>query len=358
MNHCRGVQEPEQERSHSWKHDTGGRLPVTPRQDNDWLQDALLAGSVLAFQWDARTRTSQRSANAAEILGFGPGEAVTAERFLARIHPDDRRLLNACMRGIRPENPTYTISFRFVRPDGRYIWLEETSRAEFDAVGRLLKVRGLTRDISLRRRLDEHQAMLLTEFDHRMKNLLSRMGAVVSATREQTTTVGEYANALEKRIASLVDAHVLMGQRGGVSLFELIRRHLAPFAAADNSTLSGPTVALSLEAGEAMAMILHELVTNAAKYGALSVTGGHVMVRWRQGSDGILRIHWREVDGPTINDQPKPSYGVSLVRDLIPHELSGTVEFRFAPSGVSCTIAIPAEHVRGEPHAPTPHDDE
>ena len=358
MNHCRGVQEPQQERSHSWKRDTGSRLPVTRRQDNDWLQDALLAGSVLAFEWDALTRTSQRSANAAEILGFGPDEAVTAKRFLAQIHPDDRRLLNSCMRGIRPDNPTYTISFRFVRPDGRRIWLEETSRAEFDAVGRLLKMRGLTRDISLRRRLDEHQAMLLTEFDHRMKNLLSRMGAVVSAAREQTTTVDEYANALEKRIASLVDAHVLMGQRGAISLSELTRRHLAPFAVAGNSTLSGPTVALSLEAGEAMAMILHELVTNAAKYGALSVTGGHVMVRWRQGSDGTLRIHWREVDGPTITDQPKLSYGVSLVRDLIPHELGGTVEFRFAPGGVICTIGIPAAHVRGEPNPPTPHDDD
>src|SRR5262245_15232444 len=190
MNHCRGVQEPEKERCNSWKREMGSRLPVAPRQDNDWLQDALLAGSVLAFQWDARTRTSQRSANAAEILGFGPGETVTAERFLAQIYPDDRRLLNACMRGIGPENPTYTISFRFVRPDGRLIWLEETSRAEFDGIGRLLTMRGLTRDISLRRRLDEHQAMLLTEFDHRMKNLLSRMGAVVSATREQTTTVG------------------------------------------------------------------------------------------------------------------------------------------------------------------------
>jgi PAS domain S-box-containing protein len=354
MNSYRGVQEPEQQCSHAWKRDAGSWLAVTRKQDNDWLQDALLAGSVLAFQWDARTRKSQRSASAAEILGFGSDEAVTAERFLNHIHPDDRRLLNASMRNIRPDNPTYTISFRFVRPDGRQIWLEETSRAEFDAAGSLLQVRGLTRDISLRRRLDEHQALLLTEFDHRMKNLLSRVAAVVSATREQSTSVDEYANALKGRIASLVDAHVLMGQRGAVSLSELTRRHLAPFTTAGNSTLTGPTVALSQEAGEAMAMILHELVTNAAKYGALSVTGGHVMVEWHWNPDVTLSIIWREVGGPTISDQLKPSYGISLVRDLIPHELAGTVEFRYAPSGVSCTICIPAEHVRDGPNAPPP----
>jgi two-component sensor histidine kinase len=347
VNYTRGIREPEHQRSRRpWKRDTGTWLPINPRQDSSWLQDALAIGAVLAFQWDARSGTSQRSANAADILGFGPHQALTAERFLARIDPEDRKLLKARMRDVRPNSPAYCISFRFARPDGRHIWLEETARGEFDATGRLVRLRGLTRDISLRRRLEEHQAMLLTEFDHRVKNVLSRVAAVVSATRGQVGSVEEYAKALEGRIASLVNAHELIGQNHTVSLSELVRRQLAPYAVAGNSALTGPDLALSSEAAEAIALVMHELVTNAAKYGALSVVGGQVMVKWEQGLGGALSINWREVGGPTITDQNDSGHGLSLIRDLIPHELAGKVDFQYATRGVECTITIPAEHLR------------
>ena len=316
------------------------------RQDIPWLEGALAADTVLAFQWDARTRVSQRSANAAAILGFGSDVAVTAERFRAQVHPADRKLLDARLQGVRPDNPAYTISFRFERPDGRQIWLEETSRAEFDATGSLLRLKGLTRDISLRRRLDEHQAMLLTELDHRVKNLLSRVAAVASATRRQSASVDEYATALDGRIASLLNAHVLMRQTAGVNLSTLAHRQLAPYAAPGNITLTGPDVTLSPEATEALAMTMHELVTNAVKYGALSATGGQVTIQWRRDLDGTLCVNWREIGGPAIDGQPKPDYGMCLIRDLIPHELAGRVELQFSPSGVDCTISIPTEQVR------------
>ncbi len=337
MNYSRDIRESEQ-----WRRDGWGRGRLL--EDSSWLQGALAADTVLAFQWDARTRVSQRSTNASEILGFGSDEVVTAERFRAQVHPADRKLLDARLQGVRPDNPAYTISFRFERPDGRQIWLEETSRAEFDATGRLLRLKGLTRDISLRRRLDEHQAMLLTELDHRVKNLLSRVAAVASATRRQAASVDEYATALDGRIASLLNAHMLMGP-AGVNLSALAHRQLAPYAAPGNTTLAGPDVTLSPEATDALAMTLHELVTNAAKYGALSATGGQVTIQWRRDLDGALCVNWREIGGPAIDGQPKPDYGIGLVRDLIPHELAGRVELQYAPSGVDCTISIPAEQV-------------
>ena len=348
VNYIRGIRGPERQRSRRpWKRDTGTWLPINPTQDSSWLQDALATGAVLAFQWDARSGTSQRSANAADILGFGPNQVLTAERFLAQIDSEDRESLKACLRDVRPSSPAYSISFRFARPDGRHIWLEETARGEFDATGRLLRLRGLTRDISLRRRLEEHQAALLTEFDHRVKNVLSRVAAVVAATRGQVGSVEEYAEALEERIASLVNAHELMGQSRAVSLSELVCRQLAPYAVAGNSALIGPDLALSSEAAEAIALVMHELVTNAAKYGALSVTGGQVMVQWEQGLDGALGINWREVGGPTITDRPDSGHGLSLIRDLIPHELAGKVAFKYTTNGVECTITIPAAHLRG-----------
>jgi PAS domain S-box-containing protein len=354
MNCSRDIQESDHLRHLVWDRDSGTNLPKVIK-DAAWLQGALAADTVFAFQWDARAGVSRRSANALEILGFAPHETVTAKRFLAQIHPADRGLLNACVRGVRPGNPAYTVSFRFARPDGRQIWLEETSRAEFDTTGRLLYLRGLTRDVSWRRRHDEHQAMVLTELDHRVKNLLARVGAVISATRRQAASVDEYASALEGRIASLVNAHALLRDGRGASLSELAQNQLAPYATVGNTTLAGPEVTLSLEATEAMAMVLHELVTNGVKYGALSITDGHVAIQWRRNLDGSLRVDWREIGGPTINAQPTPGYGISLVRDLVQHELGGKVEFQCMQSGVNCTMILPAEHVH--PSAWHPGDD-
>ena len=98
------------------------------------LQEALTAGAVTTFVWDVGTGSSQRSANAAQILGFDPRQAFTPSNFLSRVHPDDRERFKALVRGVTPERPAYTVTFRFKHPDGREVWLEETAKAEFDAV--------------------------------------------------------------------------------------------------------------------------------------------------------------------------------------------------------------------------------
>src|SRR5262249_52011470 len=99
------------------------------------LQEALTAGAVSAFEWNPRNGLSQRSNNAAQILGFEPQQPFSAAQFLARVHPDDRARLKAIIDGVRVDSPSYSVTFRFVRPDGREMWLEETSRAEFDKSG-------------------------------------------------------------------------------------------------------------------------------------------------------------------------------------------------------------------------------
>ena len=115
------------------------------------LQQALAAGAVTAFDWDVRTDLSRHSENAAQILGFDPQQPITASSFLARVHPDDRARFKALVRGVRPDSPSYAATFRFIRPDGREIWLEETSQAEFDATGRFVRLKGLTIDITERK---------------------------------------------------------------------------------------------------------------------------------------------------------------------------------------------------------------
>jgi two-component sensor histidine kinase len=140
-----------------------------------------------------------------------------------------------------------------------------------------------------------------------------------------------------------------------LSLMELIRRELEPYAASKNTEISGPTVLLKPEAGQALAMVFHELTTNAAKYGALSTNKGRVLIWWDRRLNGRrlsnLVLEWREIGGPRINAPGKSSYGTSTIHDLIPYEFGGTVDLVFAPEGVRCRLELPPDWLinMGEP---------
>lgn len=313
------------------------------------LQEALTAGAVTAFDWDVRTDLSRHSENAAQVLGFDPQQAVTASSFLARVHPDDRARFKALVLGVRPDSPSYAVTFRFIRPDAREMWLEETAKAEFDAAGRFVRLKGLTLDITERKWAEERQGVLMAELDHRVKNVLARVAVVAMSTRQGSSSMDEFVRTLDGRIQSMATAHSLLSQSRwhGVGLTDLVRNQLAPYATDANMTISGTDVMLSAAATQALAMVLHELVTNAAKYGALSTPGGRVSVSWDRRPNGDapenLVIVWRELGGPPIAAAIQSGYGTSLIRDLIPHELGGSVDLVLASDGACCSIEIPLE---------------
>ena len=315
------------------------------------LQEALTAGAVTAFDWDVRTGLSQRSENAAHILGFGPHQTFTAIHFLERVHPDDQSRFKTVVRNLRPENPSYVATFRFVRPDGREVWLEETSRAEFDAEGRFLRLRGLTLDITERKKATERQDLLIAELDHRVKNVLSRVAVVAMQTRQGSSSMDEFVKVLDGRIQSMAATHSLLSQSRwqGVGLADLVRHQLAPYVTDANTGISGPNIMLTAAATQAVAMVLHELATNAAKYGALATSGGRVSVIWDRRSSGNaadnLMIAWREIGGPPVAAPIQSGFGTDLIRNLIPHELGGIVDLTFASDGVFCKIEFPLERL-------------
>jgi two-component sensor histidine kinase len=153
--------------------------------------------------------------------------------------------------------------------------------------------------------------------------------------------------SLNGRIQSMAAAHSLLSQSRGSSagLTDLIRLQLAPYATDTNTAISGPEVMLTAAETQAVAMVIHELVTNAAKHGALSSPNGSVSVSWDcAGADAaaVLAITWRELGGrPPIATAVQSGYGSSLIRDLIPHELGGTVELTFPSGGAVCKIEFP-----------------
>jgi PAS domain S-box-containing protein len=329
------------------------RTEAALRDSETRLRQALTAGRVIAFEWDPRSGLSQRSDNASEILGWDPAQAGDGVRntFLARVHPEDRASFKADVYGVSPDNPAYSAIFRFLHPDGHVVWLEETAEGEFDAVGRFARLKGVTRDVSERKRAEERQSLLVAELDHRVKNVLACVSAVAQRSREGSPSIGDFLHELDGRILSMANAHALLsrGRWLGVHLADLVRRELAPWVGEGNAIVEGPDIVLTADATQSLAMVLHELATNAAKYGALATPSGHVCVRWDRQLNGNssagLIVEWRELDGPPVAAPGRSGYGTSVIKDLIPYELGGAVDLAFAADGVRCTIAIPSKWI-------------
>jgi len=179
--------------------------------------------------------------------------------------------------------------------------------------------------------------------------VLARVVAIAKSTNEGEPS--EFAQALESRLQAMADAHALLSQSRwqGVNLAVLVRCQLAPYATKENAVIGGPDITLPATATQGVAMVLQELATNALKYGSLSTPRGQISVHWerRQCADSSERlvIAWRETGGPPTKEPGHSSYGSRLIRNLIPHELGGTVDLVFASEGVRCDIEIPLEAV-------------
>jgi two-component sensor histidine kinase len=237
-------------------------------------------------------------------------------------------------------------------------WVETRCFISYDGEGRPHRVVGVSIDITERKRVEEQQHKLVAELDHRVKNVLATVQAVAAHTMDASSSMEHFVAALDGRIRSMGSTHELLSYRRwrGIPLGELVQRELAPYATDSNAEIGGPEVMLSAEAGQTMGMVLHELVTNAAKYGALSAPSGRVSIRWRlplkgSASDRLV-IKWRETGGPLVVSPRKSSYGMQVVRELVPYELGGTVDYVLSSEGAQCQMDIPLAQLGcGSSHA-------
>ena len=318
---------------------------VALKESEARLQQALTAGQVVAFAWDPATGLSQRSENAHRVLGFEPEVATHGKDFIARVHPENRASFIAQIKGLCPDRPSYSASFRFAGPDGQQVWLEETGTAEFSPTGRYVRLKGLTRDITERKCAEERQRMLVRELDHRVKNVLASVATVAQRTRDGSASMDDFLQSFDGRIQSMANAHALLSRSHweGVHLVELVRSELAPCVGEGTASVEGPDVLLTAEATQAIAIVLHELVTNASKYGALSTPHGRIIVRWDWSGAEWLSLQWIETGGPAVAVPIQTGYGTRAIRQLIPHELGGMVEVAFDAAGLRCKIELPSK---------------
>ena len=194
------------------------------------------------------------------------------------------------------------------------------------------------------------EAMLMRELEHRINNVLGVVTTIVErALEEDTQSNEEFASSLIGRIQSMASTQTLLSQNhwSGVSLTDLIGAELKPYAnGTANTSIDGPDIYLTPNASHVMAMVIHELATNAAKYGALSRRGGRASVRWtltaKDTTPRVLKLDWKETGGPEVAVPSRSGYGSTVIRDLLPYEYGAKVDLVFTSHGVRCTIEMPA----------------
>ncbi len=310
---------------------------------------AALVGS---FSYDIGSDQIQVSAGYAALHGF-PDETteITRGQWLLGVHPEDRaRLEDLRSRIFSKRSDEYGADYRIVRPDGEVRWIEARCFVTYRSDGCPQRVVGVNIDTTERKRSEDHQRALNAELDHRVKNVLATVSAIITQTPKADNSLADFVTGFGNRIKSLAETHELLSHNRwhGVSLEEIVRCELKPYATG-NAAIGGPRVILRAEAAQAVAMVLHELATNAGKYGAFSNQGGRLSLRWRwlrNGKQGRLAIEWQELGGPTVLVPEQSGYGTSVIRELIPFELGGTADLDFSPDGLRCRLEIPADWIR------------
>lgn len=197
-----------------------------------------------------------------------------------------------------------------------------------------------------RSRADLRQRMLNEELTHRVKNILAVIKSLVGHPVEEGRTLAEYVASLKGRIQALALAHdqVVRGDGGGL-LQALLEAELSPYRSGAGIELSGPAVRLDAAAFSVMALVLHELSTNAAKYGALGTADGRLEVSWRLDADGNCQLLWQESGGPPATPPTRKGFGSVLIERGIPFDLGGETSVEYGKDGLRCRFLLPAAHV-------------
>ena len=323
------------------------------------LRLAQEVAGVGTWEWDPEQDSFVWSPEHYALFGLSPaaGEPDSLEAFLALVHPDDRAAVRAAAHDALASGE-YLAEFRVLRP-GRNggeetLWLIGRGRRMPSPAGRVGPILGVHVDITARKEAEERQLLLMREVDHRAKNALAVVQAVLRLTRAESMPA--FARAVEGRVAALARAQTLLTESRwtGADFQAMLRGELAPFVGNGSGSqvlLDGPPVLIAPLTAQPLSMALHELATNAAKYGSLSVPDGTLALSWREDPPGArLRLRWREAGGPPIAGPPRRrGFGSRVIEATVRDQLRGEVSLAWAPAGLVCEIDIPLHRVAEPP---------
>ena len=277
---------------------------------------------------------------AQRVFGYPAEEAIG--RPITILIPEDRQdeeteILRRIRRGERIDH------FETIRrrKDGTLIVISLTVSPVKNAEGKIIGASKIARDITEQKQSREQIAALAREVEHRGKNLLASVQAIVNLS--QSDTPRGLKEAIEGRIQALANVQSLFVDSHwvGADLSAIAARELAPYGATEQKRvrIDGPATLLEPTAAQAVAIVLHELATNAAKYGSLSGTEGRVDLTWRRATDGELNLRWAEAGGPQIQEPSRQGFGSKIIKQMI-GQLQGEARFDWRPQGLVCEMAV------------------
>ncbi len=317
------------------------------------LQLALGASDMVGI-WDAdlAAGTIYADANFARVHGMDVAQAAAGAPLtdvFCNMHPDDAPVLRDQLHRMMDGADTLHVEHRLKQPDGTDRWVLAQGRLVRDAAGLPIRLPGAIVDVTERRESEQRQRLLMEEMAHRVKNTLAVVQSIARQTLRDDADIATAREALSARLVSLGAAHdvLMQGSWSRTSLGPLVDSAARLHAPGPGRwTVAGPEVVLGPRAALAFAMVLHELGTNAVKYGALSVAGGTVDVCWRvMDAPGQETLHfaWSERNGPQVAPPTRRGFGTRLIERSLVSELQGTVAYAYTPDGVTLTLDAPIQ---------------
>ncbi len=315
------------------------------RESEARLRLAVEAGRMAVWEYDVATDSVTGSPELNRVLGFPEDAKPSTEEMRARYWPGEHERVQAIGQAALARGERFfEAEYRYVWPDSSVRWLLTRAEVRFGADGAPGKVIGVVLDVTERKEAEERQALLMREVDHRAKNALTVVQAAVRLTR--APDLDSYRLAIEGRVSALARAQTLLaGDRWlGADLRALVEGELATFVGdGQRAVLNGPRVALPAQAAQPLAMAVHELATNAVKYGALSMPSGRVGISWKVdgGAKPVLRLRWVEREGPLVAAPTRRGFGSRVLEGTIQGQLGGALSLKWEATGLVCELELP-----------------
>lgn len=318
--------------------------------NEEQLREAADAAQFGAHQYDVANDHTIRSPQFRRIVGAGDVADATFESGLAFVHPDDRDEVRKRKQQILAADDRYQFTYRVRRPDGEVRWVMDRGQVIRDSAGAASRVVGVLLDVTDLKSAEQRQRLLFDELNHRVKNTLAIVQSLAQQTLRTKPEPAEFARAFEDRLASLARAHNLLTRESwnGAPLATIVTSALEPFIdERGRIAIDGPPVAVPAGSTITLCLMLHELATNAAKYGALAGDGGRVSIAWTVETNGaacLVDLQWREDGGQPIVAPARKGFGSRLLAASA-LQLNGELAMDFAHDGLRFRLrfTVPAD---------------
>lgn len=307
---------------------------------------ALKASNVVAWVWDLESDLVDCDAEFRQLFGVKHLKPLKAAEIFSLIHPEDVKTVEGQMHSVFITDADFNAEFRI--PSNNKWLMGQGSVLNRDADGKALTIAGVNIDITEQKHSEEKTILLLRELNHRVKNTLAMLQSIANQTLKNSRTPEEFKKAFSGRIRSLAAAHTLLSDKEWepINLYKLLRDQVNVYVDDIDKQLviDGDEATLGPEEALALGMVLHELATNAAKYGSISIPNGYIQIvakKEKVNGEDFLKLSWKEINGPKVTPPETTGFGSIMIKRSLDKIVGSKVHLEYLSEGVEAQIELP-----------------